>query len=277
METGRPATFLNHRKNNFAMAPSLHEVEELAKQAGEILRAGFGNIREVQYKGAIDLVTDVDKRAEKFLIGYIQKHYPHHRIVAEESGETSGDGGSVWFIDPLDGTINYAHGIPIFSVSIGYMEGDNMRLGVVYDPSRDECFSAERGQGACLNGKPLKVSTETHLDRSLLVTGFPYDIRTTRLTNLEQFAKFSLKSQAVRRLGSAAIDLSYVAAGRFDGYWEYKLSPWDVAAGVLIAEEGGAKVTNIEGGPLLMTPSVSLICANAQLHAQLLGQLNEAQ
>lgn len=259
------------------MTPSLNEVEQLARQAGKILRAGFGNIREVQFKGAIDLVTDVDKRVEKFLIGNIQKRYPDHHIVAEESGGILGDGGSIWFIDPLDGTVNYAHGIPIFSVSIGYMEGNSMRLGVVYDPIRDECFNAERGRGARLNGNPIHVSPEVSLDRSLLVTGFPYDIRTTRLTNLEQFTKFSLKSQGVRRLGSAAIDLCYVAAGRFEGYWEYKLSPWDVAGGVLIAEEGGAKVTNTEGGPLVMEPSISLVCANAQLHARLMQELNEVR
>ncbi len=256
------------------MKPTLHEVEELARQAGEILRTGFGNTREIQYKGAIDVVTDVDKRAEKFLLGEILKRYPGQRIVAEESGEVPGKGDSVWFIDPLDGTVNYAHGIPIFSVSIGYMEGNTMCLGVVYDPTRDECFSAEHGKGARLNGKAVQIASEKDLDRSLLVTGFPYDIRTTKLTNLDQFVKFSLKSQAVRRLGSAAIDLCYVASGRFDGYWEYKLSPWDVAAGTLIAEEAGAVVTDPVGRPLELGLSVSLVCANAELHAQLVQELN---
>lgn len=256
------------------MKPTLHEVEELARQAGEILRTGFGNTREIHYKGAIDVVTDVDKRAEKFLLGEILKRFPGQRIVAEESGEVPGKGDSAWFIDPLDGTVNYTHGIPIFSVSIGYMEGNTMCLGVVYDPTRDECFSAERGKGARLNGKAVQIASEKYLDRSLLVTGFPYDIRTTKLTNLDQFVKFSLKSQAVRRLGSAAIDLCYVASGRFDGYWEYKLSPWDVAAGILIAEEAGAVVTDPVGKPLKLGLSVSLVCANAELHAQLVRELN---
>jgi myo-inositol-1(or 4)-monophosphatase len=255
------------------MIPSLSEIELLARQAGEILRAGFGQIHEIHYKGAIDIVTEVDRRSEEFLLGEIRKHYPDHHVVAEESGELSGDRSRVWFVDPLDGTVNYSHGLPIFSVSIGFMDSGSLRLGVVYDPMRDECFSAERGRGAWLNRSPIHVSLQTNLDQSLLVTGFPYDIRTNPDNNLNHFAKFSMYSQAVRRLGSAALDLCYVAAGRFDGFWELSLETWDVAAGVLIAAEAGARVTNSQGDADVLTTPISIVVANAGLHSSLLKGL----
>ncbi len=234
------------------------------------MRAGFGKIHEVRYKGAIDVVTEVDHRSEQYLLGEIRKSYPSHHIVAEESGGVSGDKSYAWFVDPLDGTVNYAHGLPIFSVSIGFREGTQLQLGMVYDPIRDECVSAERGRGAWLNGEPIHVSSENNLSQSLLVTGFPYDIRTNPDNNLDYFAEFSLSTQAVRRLGSAALDLCYVAAGRFDGFWELSLEPWDVAAGVLIAEEAGARVTNRRGGPDVLTPPISIVVANPELHPILL-------
>jgi myo-inositol-1(or 4)-monophosphatase len=252
------------------MIPSLPEIENLARQAGEILRAGFGKIHEIHYKGVIDIVTDVDRRSERFVLGEIRKRYPDQRIVAEESGEYSGNGSYAWFVDPLDGTVNYSHGLPIFSISIGYMESGSMRLGVVYDPIRDECFSAERGRGAWLNGSPIRVSLESNLGQSLLTTGFPYDIRTNPDNNLDHFSAFSLHTQAVRRLGSAALDLCYVACGRFDGYWELNLASWDVAAGVLIAREAGAVVTDLDGSPDILSSPISIAAANAQLHALLL-------
>ncbi len=255
------------------MIPTLPEIEHLARQAGEILRRGFGKIHEIRYKGVIDLVTEVDRRSEDFLLREIRGRYPNQRIVAEESGEFSGDGSYAWFVDPLDGTVNYSHGLPIFSVSIGFMEGGSLRLGVVYDPIRDECFSAECGRGAWLNGRSINVSQESNLGQSLLVTGFPYDIRTNPDNNLNHFAEFAMHSQAVRRLGSAALDLCYVAAGRFDGFWELHLDTWDVAAGVLIAAEAGALITNVAGSPEILTPPISVVAANAGLHALLLRGL----
>jgi myo-inositol-1(or 4)-monophosphatase len=179
----------------------------------------------------------------------------------------------VWYIDPLDGTVNYAHGVPFFAVSIGYAEGGLMRFGVVYEPLRDECFSAERGRGAWLNGLPIRVSGADELDRSLLVTGFPYDLRTHPENNLDNYARFARLSQGVRRLGSAALDLCSIASGRIDGYWEVRLNAWDLAAGGLIAQEAGATVTGLTGEPDWMEPPFSVLAANAPLHAQMLAVL----
>ena len=256
------------------MTPELHDLEHLARGAGEILRASFGGRLRVDHKGVIDLVTEADHRSEAYLLGEIQRRFPGHKIVAEESGETAGADGQVWYIDPLDGTINYAHGVPIFSVSIAFAEAGRMRLGVVYDPLRDECFSAQEGQGAWLNGQQLHVSEAQELDQGLLVTGFPYDIRTNPANNLENYARFALHSQGVRRLGSAALDLCYVAAGRFDGFWEIRLNAWDVAAGGLIAEQAGARVTNLAGETDYITPPQSVLAANPHIHPQMLELLN---
>ena len=173
--------------------------------------------------------------------------FPGHQIVSEEVGLVPGSAADQWYVDPLDGTVNYAHGIPIFSVSIAYARDGVVTLGVVYDPMQDELFAAERGQGAWCNGRRLQVSQVTDFQHSLLVTGFPYDAWTTQHDNLENFGRFARITQGVRRLGSAALDLCYVAAGRFDGYWELSLNPWDLAAGALIALEAGAVVTNLDG------------------------------
>lgn len=256
------------------MFPNLDEVQILARQAGEILRKGYGQNHQVSYKGEIDLVTEIDRQSEAFLMGEIRQRFPQHTIVAEESGGLSGDNAYRWYIDPLDGTVNFAHGIPIFSVSLVFAHKGLVSLGVVYDPLRDECFSAEVGKGAWLNGKPIQVSNPQALEHSLLVTGFPYDIRTNHQTNLDLFAKFSLNSQGVRRLGSAALDLCYVAAGRFDGYWEMRLSPWDLAAGSLIAQEAGAKVSDLKGGRDYLEPPYSILAAAPNIHAQMLKELN---
>jgi myo-inositol-1(or 4)-monophosphatase len=255
------------------MTPSLLEIEQLARQAGEILRAGFGKIHEIHYKGVIDVVTEIDKRSEDFLLGEIRKRYPNHRIFAEESGELPGERDFIWYVDPLDGTVNYTHGMPIYSVSIGYVEGGSPRLGCVYDPSRDECFTAERGRGAWLNGEPITASDVGDLDRSLLGTGFAYDIRSNENNNLDHFVRFATHTQAVRRLGSAALDLCYVAAGMFDGFWELHLEPWDVAAGILIAAEAGALVTDANGADVVLISPVSVVAANSKIHPQLLKGL----
>jgi myo-inositol-1(or 4)-monophosphatase len=257
------------------MPPTLKDLITLTRQAGGILRQNFGRHVQVDYKGVIDPVTEADHQSEQFLLGYIRKHFPNDAIVAEESGETPGSTDGAWYIDPLDGTVNYVHHIPIYSVSIAYAVGSDLLLGVVYDPSRDECFSAEAGKGAWLNGKPIHPASASDLDHALLVTGFPYDIRTNPETNLDHYAHLALRSQGVRRLGSAALDLCYVACGRFDGYWELRLKSWDVAAGALIAQEAGAKVTNLAGAADVITPPQSVVAANPQLHALMLQELRQ--
>ena len=257
------------------MNPTLPDLERLARQAGELLRLGYEQEHQVDYKGAIDLVTEVDHQSEEYLLGEIQRLFPGHQIVSEEIGLVPGRLADEWFVDPLDGTVNYAHGIPFFTVSIAYAHNGQVILGVVYDPMRDELFAAERDRGAWLNGRSLQVSKATELQRSLLVTGFPYDTWSTPYNNLENFGRFAKSTQGVRRLGSAALDLCYVAAGRFDGYWELSLKPWDMAAGSLIAAEAGAIVTTIDGQPDYLTPPCSLLAAPPIMHAKMLVMLNE--
>ena len=198
------------------MNPTLSDLERFARGAGAILRESYNKEHQVSYKGVIDLVTEADHASESFLIKEIQAHYPDSHIIAEESGETKGDTEGIWYIDPLDGTVNYAHHVPAFCVSIAYARNGSVILGAVYDPLRDELFSAERGKGAYLNGKPIHASNTTELQKSLLVTGFPYDTWNTKLDNFKNFEKLAKMTQGVRRLGSAALDACYVAAGRFD-------------------------------------------------------------
>ncbi len=254
--------------------PTLAYIERLARQAGQILRAGYQQEHQVDYKGVIDLVTEIDRKSEDYLLGEIRKDFPDHHILAEESGGTRGD-GQQWYIDPLDGTVNYAHNIPIFSVSIAYASNGTLSLGAVYDPLRDEMFTAERGAGAHLNGSPLYVSSASDLQKSLLVTGFPYDIQNPEINNLNNFIHFSHKSQGVRRLGSAALDLAYVAAGRFDGFWEMALKPWDVAAGGLICEEAGARVTNVHGEADFISPPQSILATAPGIYIRMLEELKQ--
>jgi len=255
------------------MQPTLSDLETLARNAGEILRAGYGRRHQIDHKGLIDLVTEVDKQSEAYLLGEIRRRFPSHSILAEESGAWSGEDCCRWHVDPLDGTVNYAHGVPFFSVSIAYQEGRQIQLGAVYDPLRDEMYTAERGEGAWLNGEAIHTSLATDLIHSLLVTGFPYDIRTSPEKNLNNYARFSMRSQGVRRLGSAALDLCYIAAGRFDGYWELSIKPWDIAAGGLVAEEAGAKVTKANGSPDYILPPQSVLAANPVLHGKILEHL----
>jgi myo-inositol-1(or 4)-monophosphatase len=252
--------------------PTLADVERLARQAGQILRAGYEQEHQVAYKGVIDLVTEIDKQAEEYLLGEIHSQFPGHTVLAEESGGTR-DGKDQWYIDPLDGTVNYAHNIPIFCVSIAYASNGTVSLGAVYDPMRDEMFSAERGQGAHVNGRALRVSGTAELRRSLLVTGFPYDAWNTEFDNFDNFIKFGKLSQGVRRLGSAALDLCYVAAGRFDGFWELALNPWDVAAGGLIAEEAGARVTDVYGKADYLSAPQSVVASTPDIHVRMLEEL----
>ena len=255
------------------MSPTLAELERLARQAGAILRAGYNKEHQVNYKGVIDIVTEVDHESEAFLLGEIQGKFSDHHIFTEESGIIQGNDEHIWFVDPLDGTVNYAHHIPIFTVSIAYASQGALKLGAVYDPMREEMYTAERGKGAFLNGSPVHVSEATDLQKSLLVTGFPYDAWNTKKDNFANFVHFAKRSQGVRRLGSAALDLCYVAAGRFDGFWEMSLKPWDVAAGALIAEEAGARVTNVNGDRDYISPPQSVIAAAPGIHARMLQEL----
>jgi len=263
------------------MSPTLLEVEALARQAGEILRGnfnqrpGYGHHLDVAYKSLIDPVTEVDRKSEAYLLDKIRNRYPDHRVTTEERGKFAGEDCCVWYIDPLDGTVNFTHGVPIFCVSVAFAQDSHLQLGVVYDPIRDECFSAERGRGAWLNGNPIHVSGARDLDHSLLVTGFPYDIRTNPVNNLDNYVRFALRSQGVRRLGSAALDLCYIASGRLDGYWETVIFDYDVAAGALIAEEAGAVVTDLSGGADFLASPQSILAANATIHSQMLAVLQE--
>jgi len=250
--------------------PTLSLLTSLAHQAGEILHAGINQHFQIDHKGVIDLVTEMDHRSEDFLLGEIRRRFPTHRIISEEVGLVEGDANHVWYVDPLDGTVNYAHGIPFYTVSIAYAEEGQIRLGAVYDPSRDEMYTGEKGSGAWLNDQPIGISEAQDLDQGLLVTGFPYDIRTNLETNLDHFVRFSLRSQGVRRLGSAALDLCYVAAGRLDGFWEIRIKSYDIAAGGLIAEEAGAVVTKVNGSPDYLTPPCSILAATPGIHSQML-------
>jgi len=255
------------------MQPALSYLENLAREAGGILRAGYNKEHQVGYKGVIDLVTEVDHQSEAFLLGEVQKNFPGHHILSEETGIIQGSDQHIWYIDPLDGTVNYAHHIPIFCVSIAYASRGTLVLGAVYDPMRDEMFTAERGVGAYLNGRPSRVSSAADLQKSLLVTGFPYNAWNTPQDNFANFVKFGKLSQGVRRLGSAALDLCYVAAGRFDGFWELALNPWDVAAGGLICEEAGARVTNVDGGADYLSAPQSVIACTPGIHSRMLEEL----
>lgn len=255
------------------MKPTLENLEALARSAGEILRVGYNKKHQIDYKGVIDLVTEVDRQSEEHLIEAILDQFPGHHILAEENGEVNAASEHVWYIDPLDGTVNYAHHIPIFCVSIGYAYRGEIQLATVYDPMRDELFGAERNKGAWMNGERLQASGTSELEKSLLVTGFPYDMWDTDNDNLADFGGFAKRTQGVRRLGAAALDLCYVGAGRFDGFWEHTLAPWDVAAGGLIAEEAGAKVTKLDGSPDYFTTPVSILAAPPPIYEKMIALL----
>lgn len=255
--------------------PTLSEVVEWARFAAQMLREGYGKQHEVDLKGRIDLVTEMDRRSEDYLVGQIRSHYPQHTIITEESGLLQGHSEMCWYIDPLDGTTNYAHALPLFCVSVGFAVNGQMMLGVVVDPMRDECFSAQRGAGAWVNDQPIHVSGISEMVSSLLVTGFPYDSWKAGPSNLENFAHFTHISQGVRRLGAAALDLCYVASGRVEGYWELTLKPWDLAAGSLIVEEAGGVVTNLNGDSNLLQPPYSLLAGNPPIHALMLEEFRK--
>lgn len=244
-----------------------------AHEAGAILRDFALRGFEITQKGRINLVTEADHASEALIKNLISKHYPDHNILAEESGlrETS-NSPYRWIIDPLDGTTNFAHGFPCYAVSIGVEKDGEMIVGVIYDPSRDEIFTAERGSGAFMNGAPIRVSPVDLLERALVVSGFPYDVRERMSEYLPAWQKFLERAQGVRRLGAAAIDMAYVANGRLDGFWEFGLNAWDTAAGWVIIEEAGGRVTNTSGGPF-ENARPSLLCTNTLIHDEMLEVL----
>lgn len=242
-----------------------------ARAGGEILLASYGQVRSVSFKGLTDLVTEVDLRAERAIVSLLRDRFPTHQILAEEGSVGGDEPGHRWIVDPLDGTTNYAHGLRVFSVSVGYERDGVLTAGAVFDPCQDELFQATRGGGATVNGRRLAVSPTETLVRALLGTGFPYE-RELMPIALRQFAALSMRAQAVRRVGSAALDCCWVAAGRFDGYWENVVKPWDVAAGALIALEAGALVTDVRGAPFRVD-SGSILLANPPLHPLILEAL----
>lgn len=251
---------------------------QTAREAGNILVDRLGRALQVSSKGEIDLVTEADLASEKLIIDRIRSHYPRHAILAEESGASEDHTRAErnewkWIIDPLDGTTNYAHGYPCFCVSIAVERAGVIEVGVVYDPMRDEMFAAERGQGAHLNERPVRVSVVDDLNGAMLCTGFPYNVR-ERPDFARHFTNFTMEAQAVRRDGAAALDLAFVACGRFDGFWEDGLKPWDTAAGVLLVAEAGGRFSDFSGAPLdIYTPKV--LASNGLVHDAMIRVLKK--
>ena len=246
--------------------------EAAVREAGLYLRSNLGRAIEASYKGAVDLVTPFDLGSQEILVGRLSAAFPSHGFLAEEGLSRTGDSGYRWVIDPLDGTTNFAHGFPVFSVSAALESEGRLALGFVFDPMRDEMFRAQAGRGASLNGAPIRVSGVADLGRSLLATGFPYDVRQSPVNNLDHWARFIVRAQAIRRCGSAALDLSYVACGRFDGFWELKLKPWDMAAGALIVREAGGLVTDAGNGPFVLD-APGIVATNGLLHRAIIDVL----
>ncbi|MBA2253372.1 MAG: inositol monophosphatase [Nitrospirales bacterium] len=249
---------------------------EAATIAGKILLEYARNGFRIEYKNAVNLVTDADRTSEQAIIETIRRNYPNHDILAEERGmESTGRSPYKWVIDPLDGTTNFAHGFPMYCVSIGLEHEGRMVVGVILDPTRQELFAAVSGQGATLNGQCIRVSHTSALDAALLVTGFAYDIRESTNNNLGYFSHFCLRARGVRRTGSAALDLCYVAAGRFDGFWEMKLHAWDVAAGSLMVTEAGGRMSDFKGGAFSIDGE-EMVASNGLIHREMLDALRNA-
>lgn len=244
-------------------------MQELAREAGALLLSYFGKVA-VEYKGEVDLVTEADRSAEKLVVGRIRQQFPAHDLIAEEGSRVETGSDFRWYVDPLDGTTNFAHGYPVFCVSIALEYKGERIAGALYDPSRDELFAAEKGSGSRLNGRPIRVSKVQHLAESLVSTGFPSHKR-HKNPNIHFYHQITLRSHGVRRAGSAALDLCCVASGRYDGFWEFNLNSWDTAAGVLLVEEAGGKVTNFTGGPFDIS-SREVLASNSLIHDELLAE-----
>lgn len=259
------------------MANSLQElsaVVEAALAGGEVLCQRFGGSFSIAYKGELDLVTEADTDSERAIVEVLRRRAPGAAILAEEGGEQGGPSDSRYIVDPLDGTTNFAHGYPFFSVSVAFERQGQLVAAAVYDPIHQELFTAEKGQGAFLNGRPLRVSTSRELGRALLITGFPYDLKLDLSSALRLFNRFMGEARAIRRDGAASLDLCYVAAGRADGFWEEKLKPWDMAAGALLVSEAGGRVTDLRGHPFDWN-GTEILASNGLLHESMLRVLAE--
>ncbi len=249
--------------------------QDVARGAGEILRRNYGRRQTIHFKGEINLVTEVDRESERYILGRIRDAYPEHGVLSEESPERTSASPYRWIVDPLDGTTNYAHGYPCFCVSVAVEREGKLLAGAVYDPLLEEMFTATPGAGAFRNGEPIAVSTTGDLRKSLLATGFAYDVKTSSDNNFGFFRAFVLTGQAIRRDGSAALDLCYLACGRFDGFWELKLRPWDTAAGLLILLEAGGVASRLDGTPYdIHQPE--LLASNGRIHGQMMEVLRNA-
>lgn len=255
-------------KRGLILKVFLKEAIAAAKKSGELIKRRVGKIKTIDYKGAIDLVTDVDKASERLIKEHLFKKFPKHLFLGEESGGQREGNGYRWIVDPIDGTTNFAHGFPYFSVSIALEIDRKPAVGVVYDPMHDELFYATKGGGAFLNKKKIKVSTIKDLKKSLLCTGFAYEIKDARDSNVEHFVDFLMTAQAIRRMGSAALDLCYVACGRFDGFWEIGLKPWDTAAAILIVTEAGGKLSKFNGAKYSHYDQ-EIMATNGLVHTQM--------
>lgn len=254
----------------------INDLIQIAKEAGGIIRNAHGTRFSVEVKSnnLKNLVTEIDKKSEKTIIDFIRKKYPSHNILAEEGGEHKSSSDYIWVIDPLDGTTNFAHGLPIFSVSIGIQYKDETIAGVVYDVMRDVLYSAEKGSGSYENERKINVNSNDKIEESLLVTGFPYNVADNPEKVFERFIEMLKVARAVRRLGSAAIDFCYVANGVFDGFWEVHLNPWDICAGKLIVEEAGGKVTDFNGNPISIF-NKTILSTNGKIHYKMIELLNK--
>jgi myo-inositol-1(or 4)-monophosphatase len=258
------------------MSARLQAAIAIAREAGALQRRRFDEPRVIETKSsAIDLVTDVDRACDALIRERLLAQFPHDGVLTEEDGEIRGASGWRWVVDPLDGTTNYAHGLPHFAVSIAAERDGRAELGAIYDPIKDELFCAERGAGALRNGRPVGVSSIPELGRALLATGFAYDIHSNdHDDNLLNFVRFMKRAQAVRRAGSAALDLAYVACGRFDGFWELSLNPWDVAAGLVLIEEAGGRVSDFDGAAVPGSAR-RVLASNGRIHAAMIEVLKD--
>lgn len=254
------------------MATFLSVATDAALKAGKMLKRHSSAPQKIRYKGAVDLVTDFDKKAQDIIFDILSNQFPNHDILAEENLTEVRGSDFCWIVDPIDGTTNYAHNYPVFCVSVGLAFKNEIKLGVIYDPMREEIFTAVEEQGAFLNNVRIQVSSVNELDKSLLATGFPYDLRESPKNNFDHFLNFATRVQGIRRGGAAALDLCYVACGRFDGFWELKLQPWDVAAGRLIVLEAGGRVSDFQDSD----PGLSadeILASNSLIHEQMLKVL----
>ncbi len=261
---------MSSHQENFEFVP---QMSEIAREAGALLMEFFRRRVKIEYKGDADLVTEADRTSEKLILERIRRQWPSHEVIGEEGAHVETGGDYRWYVDPLDGTTNFAHGFPVFCVSLGLAFQGQRKAAVVYDPTRDELFAAERGKGAVLNGEKIEVSKTPVLKQSLVATGFPSHKR-HKNPNIYFYHQLTLRSHGVRRAGSAALDLTSVAAGRLDGFWEFNLNAWDTAAGILIVEEAGGKVSGFRGEESVVTDR-DVVASNGLIHAELLHEFEE--